>query len=276
MQNDRLRHMMLLLIWEGSLSRKRLIELFNLSGIRASEWLREFRDQQPSFSRWDDATKSHLPTSALYQWLKDTALDEAGTASLGLNQYLPLVRSLLSPDEWLVEGFPTLSSPSPAIFACLQRAIAKQQGVAITYVSMTRPEPHSRVLFPHSIICTGQRWHVRGYSPEHGEFRDHNIGRLLSAVAVSEISPITAAGDAKWHEKLPVHLIPHPMLPLHQAGVVQHEYFGGLSGRIDHIRAALVPYYLADKQVALDLDVQLPPSYLLAVANPEEVRPWMF
>lgn len=268
--------MMLLLLWEGSLSRKRLVELFDLSGIRASEWLKEFRDQHPSFSRWDNATKSHLAMSALYKWHAEFATNKASAVQLGLDQYLPLIRSRMSPGAWLIEGFAPLSTPSPKIFACLQRAITLGQGVSITYRSMARPEPHSRVIFPHTIICTGQRWHVRGYSPEHGDFRDHNIGRLLSAETTTDNCPADSANDTSWHYQVPVHLIAHPGLPPHQAAVVKHEYFSGLSGRMDHIRAALVPYYLAEKQIALDPNNQKPPTYLLAVGNPEEVGPWMF
>ncbi len=35
--------------------------------------------------------------------------------------------------------------------------------VRFNYISMNNPEPHERILEPHSIIKTGRRWHVCGY-----------------------------------------------------------------------------------------------------------------
>lgn len=276
MNSERLRSMMLLLIWEGLLSRKRLVDLFELSGIRASEWLKEFRDAYPEFSYQDNQARAHKATTTLYQWHAKAQSDGALSPLVGLDQYLSLVKRHVTPGGWLVEGFVSLASPSPVIFACLQRAIAQKVGVAIQYGSMARPEPHSRVIFPHAIVCTGQRWHVRGYSPEHGEFRDHNIGRILSAELVTEACPVETDSDQRWQQLVAIHLIVHPALTHNQAAVVKHEYFGGVSGRVDHIRAALVPYFIAEKQLALDPVKQTPPNFLLAVGNPKELKPWMF
>jgi hypothetical protein len=258
------------------LSRKRLVELFDLSGIRASEWVKEFRSVYPDFSYQDNQARAHKATTALYQWYAEAQSDVTLFALVGLDQYLSLVKRHVIPGGWLVEGFVSLASPSPAIFACLQRAIGQKVGVAIEYGSMARPEPHSRMIFPHAIVCTGQRWHVRGFSPEHGEFRDHNIGRILSAELVTEACPVATDSDQHWQQLVAVHLIAHPSLTSHQAAVVKHEYFGGVSGRVDHIRAALVPYFIAEKQLAFDPAVQTPPNYLLAVGNPKELKPWMF
>ena len=39
-----------ILLWEGRLNNARLREIFDLSSVRASEWIREFRDTYPGWT----------------------------------------------------------------------------------------------------------------------------------------------------------------------------------------------------------------------------------
>jgi hypothetical protein len=56
-----------LLLWEGRLNNSRLRQLFQISSVRASEWMREFREKYPDLLELDSKTKSYLATSKVYQ-----------------------------------------------------------------------------------------------------------------------------------------------------------------------------------------------------------------
>ena len=56
-----------LLLWEGRLNNSRLRDLFHISSVRASEWMREFREKYPEMLELDSKTKSYLATSKVYQ-----------------------------------------------------------------------------------------------------------------------------------------------------------------------------------------------------------------
>ena len=66
-QDERLERVARLLIWEGRLSRARLMEQFGLSGTRASEWLKEFREARPEWVEWDTRLRSLVTTRAAYR-----------------------------------------------------------------------------------------------------------------------------------------------------------------------------------------------------------------
>ena len=55
-----------ILLWEGRVSRSRLIAEYGLSPIRASEWLRDFRESYPEWVAWDSKLKADLATSRAY------------------------------------------------------------------------------------------------------------------------------------------------------------------------------------------------------------------
>src|SRR5690242_18752448 len=55
-----------ILLWEGRVSRGRLISEYGLSAIRASEWLRDFRASFPEWVIWDSKLKANVATSRAY------------------------------------------------------------------------------------------------------------------------------------------------------------------------------------------------------------------
>lgn len=144
-----------LLLWEGRLNNGRLRELFHISSVRASEWMREFRERYPDMLELDSKTKSYVATSKVYQVQRrgqPPVIDSASTLSL----YLTLVglphgtQAIQAPA--ICAAFPDISPPNPRIFAILSDAIRTRRMVVITYRSMRDPQPHQRNLSPHSIV----------------------------------------------------------------------------------------------------------------------------
>lgn len=270
----RLQQVALLLLWEGEVSNERLRGLFDLSQVRASEWIKEFRAHFPDSCEWHSRRRRFLASSQLYQQVPSER------PALSLSQYLALStrQSTLQsdPHSAIFQGFQAIGQPSARVVSRLQLAIRTSVGVNIQYVSLNQPEPHWRVLFPHSLVCTGQRWHVRGFSPEHGEYRDHNLGRILDIALSDEVLPAEVAPDQAWQTLVQIELGPHPQLTRAQAGVVSAEFCAGQPSRVTTVRGALVHYYVQVMHLAMNVQIQCPPDYLLAVYNVEEVQPWMF
>lgn len=274
-QTENIELMRLLLRWEGRLNNGRLRALFGLGQIRASEWIRAFRDKYPSWTTWNNKTRSFHATADVYLGRDQVDIEPS------LAQYLALTgiathagESPSHPIVW--EAFPDISAPSPRIFADLHEAIRTRCMVTITYRSMGEPTPHKRDIAPHSLVRAGRRWHVRAYCELREDFRDYVLGRIVAMDKLDRSAPKDEKDDIRWITRVPVRLIAHPVLSRDQAAVIQYEFFNNTAARVDTCRGALIGYYLQDVRAALDPDTQRPPDYQLAVENIEEVSPWLF
>lgn len=246
------------------------MEEFGLSAIRASEWLREFREDYPDWTHWDAKRKCYEPTQKAY-----TAAE--GGRSLQLDQLAPMLEPYLHeavpqerPRAW------AFGRPSPRAFSRLCLAISDQLRIEFLYSSMGNPQPHLRTVEPHSIVQTARRWHVRGFCVEKGDFRDFVLGRMSQIRLLAEGQQMDSREDVAWKTEVEIHIVAHPLLSLEQQGVVRQEYFRGTSARIELCRAAVLPYFLDDIAAATDISTQKPPEFQLAVDNVEDCRPWLF
>lgn len=270
---QRLRYLELLLRWEGQVGNARLRELFGLSSIRASQWLREFREAQPRWTLWNRITRSFDATPEFY---RDKILEN----TWALDQYLSLVGlpNAMHADSQhvVVAGFPDITTPNPQIFAVLSSASRLAKAVEITYRSMREPKPHKRILSPHSIVHAGRRWHVRAYCESNNEFRDYALGRISQVKLLEQPSQFLKQDDTEWLTEVPVKLIAHPDLTDEQQSLIGFEYFNNTAARTTTCRGPLVKYLVQDVRAAVDIKKQRPPEYLLAVGNSKEIVSWLY
>ncbi len=260
-----------LLLWEGRVSRARLIAEYGLSPIRASEWLRDFRESFPEWVSWDSRLKADVATAMAY-----TEAECATKSSRPTD-----IDAMLMPYAPDTPGRPLSISwdfvhTSPRTFSRLNLAITDRQRVKFQYCSMTHPDLHERVIEPHSLVRAGRRWHVRGFCLLRGDFRDFVLGRMRKVQLLDQHCQADATGDVAWSTVLKVRLVAHPRLNLAQQLVVRNEYFDGASARVESCRAALLNYMVQELMAATDVARQLPPDYQLAVENTEECRQWLF
>ncbi|HDR8952586.1 MULTISPECIES: WYL domain-containing protein [Burkholderia] len=260
-----------ILLWEGRVSRGRLVTEFGLSPIRASEWLRDFRESYPDWVTWDSKRKADVATSMAYSDAERAAHASRSSA----------ISAMLVPHALNAPGKPLSISwdfahTSPRIFSRLSLAIADHLRVKFLYCSMNNPEPHERIVEPHSLLRAGRRWHVRGYCLHRQDFRDFVLGRMSNIKLLSDPSLIDVSTDVAWSTVLQVRITAHPSLAPSQQLVVRNEYFNGASARIESCRAALLKYMVQELMAATDIDRQMPPDYQMAVENTEECQQWLF
>lgn len=271
---ERSRHMEALLLWEGHLSNARLRELFGLRTTRASEWIREFRDQHPTWTEWDPVRRYFIARPGAFaesRWPRSDALGHYLNV-VGLPIAVP--GSDATPSVYT--AFVDISTPNPRIFASLVESMRRGQSVRLIYRSMRNPAPHERRIFPHSIVRAGRRWHVRAFCETTQSFRDYTLGRIVDAVMESTPAPVDPDQDIAWSTIVEVRLVAHPQLEPEKAELIRFEYFEGTAARTICCRGALVNYFIQDVRAALDPTTQLPPEYQLAVHNVNEVKPWLF
>lgn len=268
---NRLRQLKLLLTWEGRISNARLRELFDLSSIRASQWIRELRDQSPDWLKMNNPLRAFDATPSFYA-------NEDGVES-DIAQYLSIVglpHAMNANGNPVVAGFPDISTPNPRIFSMLSIAARTHRMVEITYRSMSEPQPHKRRLSPHTIVHVGRRWHVRAYCSEKQEFRDYALGRIVDARLIEMPAEKLMEDDKAWMSEVRVRLVAHPDLTPEQESVIRFEYFKNTSARVVVCRGALVSYFIQEVRASVDTRKQRQPEYQLAVSNIKEVEPWLF
>jgi len=269
-----------ILLWEGRLNNARLRDIFNLSSVRASEWIREFRETYPAWTEWNSKTRSYHATMKAYR-SDGSGEQRKQSDATSLSQYLGLVGiphsvTELSQSRAIWAAFPDLSVPSPRTFALVSEAIRERQTLQITYRSMREPTPHLRVIAPHSLIRAGRRWHLRAFSSTNQDFRDYALGRVEKVERLDSPAERTEKDDRAWMTKVPVRMVAHPDLTPEQEALIRFEYFNNTAARVDTCRGALVSYFIQDVRAAVDPAKQRPPDFQMAVANIEEVRPWLF
>lgn len=270
---QRLHLMELLLRWEGQVGNSRLRHLLGLSSIRASQWIREFREYQPSWTLWNSVSRTFNATPEFY---RNKNADESGS----LAKYLSLVGLPTASDaeslNVVVTAFSDITIPNAYIFSLLSNAARMKMAVEVTYRSMRDPLPHKRIISPHTIIRAGRRWHVRAYCELNKQFRDYTLGRISHAAILDQPAGALIGDDKDWATEIPVKLIAHPGLTQEQQSVICFEYFKDTSSRTTTIRVPLVNYYIQDVRAAVDIKTQVPPEYQLAVGNLKEIEKWLF
>ncbi|WP_169802273.1 WYL domain-containing protein [Curvibacter delicatus] len=277
LEKNRYKVMRRMALWEGRLSRGRIMGVLGLSGIRVSQLLREIREETPDWFEWDSKSKSYFVTPAAYK--KAQVELKAGNSDLSLAAYLAEadIHADLTPGAGPITVAPWgFSQVNPNIFSRIRLAIERGTRLKLEYRSMRTPEPHPRTVEPHSLVQAGRRWHMRGYCLETRDFRDFVLGRIAKLSMLDQKAEATSAEDTKWNAVVKVRIQAHPKLTPGQQDLVRSEYFEGTAARVHSCRGALLPYLVQELRLALDITKELPPDYQLAVDNVEEVRPWLF
>ena len=250
-----------LLLWEGEVDNQRLRSLLGVQSVQASRVLAEYAERNA------DQIQRPSPRSP-YQ---AAASIKPAFSSGAIEEYLALVRGTEELGDIIEDARIDLTAPMPRIFSVVLRACRHNTGVTMEYRSMTNPRGNTRLIYPHTVVRAGRRWHVRAWCTERKDFRDFVIGRIRSAAIHSEPSPIKA-DDTAWNNKLPLILGVHPGLDPNQNRVIRDEYFSGAVSRRLLVRSCLLLYVAQDLRAAVDPSVETPPEFQLAVTNAKELK----
>jgi predicted DNA-binding transcriptional regulator YafY len=252
-----------LLLWEGRVSRRRLLDLFDVHPTLASRDIAAYRARFPGACQPSEGGKSFEASDTLAPTL----------TTGGFEDYQRLIGSIgvaaaVMPGVALEQIQADRTRIGFRVFAALHRAVRGGTAVRVQYRSMAQPKAHARTIRPHAFIQAGPRWHIRAYCEESSGFRDFNLGRIVAAQPLAGMHLPGAEADAAWSRMIRLRFLPHQDLTSEQAALVRDEFMEGTSALAFEVRQPLARYLVHALGAAVDPDVEKPPRHLLMVKSP--------
>jgi hypothetical protein len=244
--------------WERTVNRSDLVEFFRISPQQASADLARYAELAPGNLEYDKSLKVY----------RATAKFKPATARHDAQSYLDELAALssggLSPAASFIGWQPACDivryPARPIGLDTLLRllwAIRDGEELKVSYQSMRRPSPSLRWIAPHALASDGQRWHVRAWCHENGDFRDFVISRIQGVQDRRETA-VSGADDEPWHTRVDIVVAPRAGLTDGQRRAIEVD-FGMSRGRLKlSCRKALAFYLL--RQLQLERTPDRPPA----------------
>jgi predicted DNA-binding transcriptional regulator YafY len=269
-QRQRLQFIEAVAYWEGLVGRPRVAAIFGVSANHITRDFALYRKAFPKNLEYDVTARAYRPGKYFKPYIGSGSPEE----------YLSLLRTYTETNSLVVNAgigyeVSATSLPAPAtlldkkILREITRAMHQHYGVKIRYQSLTSPDEAMREIWPHALVFTGNRWHIRAYDTKREKFSDFVLHRILSATLVKSLCMIPMSDDIDWQEMVVVDVTPVAKLNNAQRAVIAKEYGMKLINkkwvwRIT-LRRCLVPYFI--RQYRLDLSEIN--SYPIALAQPQ-------
>lgn len=274
---QRLKFIEIMSWYAGVVTRSDLARAFGMSDPAATKDIKLYNDLAPGNLAYSQGVFGFVPTERFSPVFAN--LDPAAV--------LPVLAANLATmggpyGDTLVYGLATASLPLPArlpdrqVLAQITRAMRGRKKLKVSYRSLSgRDRSGERILEPHTLVDTGNRWHVRAYSQDTYDFRDFVLSRFMAAECLSEPADSSVQYDDDWVETLQLKLGPHPALEAQKRESLLLDY-GAVNGVIEiEVRRALLGYVLQ----RLDVDItpegtMNPDAYPLRLLNRDEIEPF--
>ncbi|EAQ65261.1 hypothetical protein MED121_18510 [Marinomonas sp. MED121] len=197
--------------FEGRVTRKDLIERFGIKESKATKIFALISKELPRHIHYHPRSRGYVPSEdyrikSTYRFVDYLQI----VGRPGFIHHLETVNSGVDMDK----------------FRSIQEAIKHGFAVEFDYSSLNTPEPTKRIVYPHSLISSGYRWHVRGWEKGSGLFKDFNLPRMQgNSLLVSENDTTSHIdNDLDWNEYKTFFLIPNPSLSLEQRRIIEIDY----------------------------------------------------
>ena len=260
-------------LWEGRLTTNHLCNSFGIARQQASKDINAYlRDLAPGNLVYDPKLRGYKPSASFSPKVTTGLADEYLHA-------LASSKDLAHTFQQLDLGFantellqPPIRQVESAILRTLVQAARDGLKVDMGYVSLTSPDEESRIIAPHSLVCTPLRWHVRAYCEKNRDYRDFVLSRFRSIHGVEGKAAFHKSQDERWNTMVAIELVPDTRLTDYQKAIIETDYNMQQGKRIIEVRSALVPYAVQ----ALNLDLTKidarPEAQQIMVANLAEVQ----
>lgn len=259
----------LLAYWEGRVQPSQLANVNRISRQQASKRLASFMSTHPEALHYNRREKAYQPA--------ETFSPRLITCEVG--EYLSWVTGQSAHHEAIPANVcltPPTRPVSPELMRPLIQALRSGRRIEVTYVSINNPNREGRIIVPHHLANTGQRWHLRAWCEKSQAFRDFVLGRFQDVGELLEKSPVTAEDDTAWQTKVTVTIAPDPRLTPAQRQVIEFEY-GMHNGQLDiQTRACLVSYKLQLLNINPRIYEADAKAQQLIIVNKDDIEPWLF
>ncbi len=270
-QKTRLQTIETLAYWTGRVNSRNLMDRFGISRLIAHRDITRYLDLAPGNLAYNRSERAYLATSIIKPQLTLGEISEyllLGAQTLGIHSLDAITQ--ISPPAFNLD---------PTVIRPVLQAIQTGQGVSLRYRSLTHPKGMTRTLYPHHLVNSTFRWHLRAYCAERQDFRDFNLARIATTLNLTGLRPMQAGpeNDNDWQAIVKLHLVPNPHLKAEEQALLAHE-FGMRRGRLTvSSKAALVSYTLHAYQVDPSIpDTDNPQRNRLVLANKDELQVYLW
>lgn len=264
-------------LWEGRLTTNHLCNSFGIARQQASKDINKYLTEiAPGNLDYDSKLKGYRPTANFKPRLTK-GLSEEYLHALASNRDFSHTFTTLDlgfPHTEMLQ--PPLRQVDPEILRGLVQAAKEGKKIDMGYVSMTSPDEESRIIAPHTLVCTPLRWHVRAYCEKNREFRDFVLSRFRGINGIEGASPYTKEQDQRWQQKVDITLVPDSRLSDYQKAIIEHDYNMVDGKRVISVRSALIPYAVQALNLDLSKIEARPEAQQITVANLDEVKKHAF
>jgi len=260
-------------LWEGRLTTNHICHSFGIGRQQASKDINTYlRELAPGNLVYDRHLKGYVPSANYKPVVTRGHVSE-------YQDLLARQQSLSSTFETLEVGLPdntVVYGPNRVVAPETMRAVvgATRHGrqLRASYSSLSRPEVVEDILEPHTLVCTGNNWHLRAWCDSNREFRDFALSRFHTApTALRQKAKHTSQKDDDWNRNVTMMISPDNRLTAAQQKIIALDY-GMENGRlIVDARAALAPYVLSQLGINLDTHHQDPMIQQLELTNPDQL-----
>ena len=265
-QRQRLAYIEFRVWFYGEVSRKDVLERFEVATAAGTRDLALYRELAPLNVSYEHKAYRYLPTFVpLFEHEVERVL-AALTCGFGAGE--PARGG--APVSHAVPG--RLNQPQLETLATVTRAMHGGYALRLIYHSM-KTGAGFREIVPHALVDSGLRWHVRAYDRTKGQFRDLVLTRMERVVPLPEATEKQfaaadekAVADLQWNQWVTLHLEPHPAHP--HPETIERDY-GMQHGRLTvTLRAAVVGYVLRQWLVDCSQQARLRgPEFRLKLAD---------
>lgn len=264
-------------LWEGRLTTKHLCNSFGIARQQASKDINSYlRDIAPNNLVYDSKLRGYKPSANFTPKLTSGLADEYLHALASCKDFAHTFSQL----DLGFANTEMLSTPirqvNPEILQALVQAAREGKKIDMGYVSLSSPDEESRIIAPHTLVCTPLRWHVRAYCEKNRDYRDFVLSRFRSINGIEGDAEMTKEQDQRWNTTIDIVLVPDSRLTDYQQAIIAEDYNMQQGKRIISTRAALVPYTVQALNIDLTKIEASAKAQQIVIANLNEVKQYAF
>lgn len=268
-QQTRLGFFEMMLFWQQHCSTKQMMTQFSLTRAQVGKDIARYREHYPStlVSNKSPFTVAADFTPHCYQGGQIGYLHWLETGQF--------VAELPAAPDWLLATKLYRPQLNPRTLWPIVQALQSKQRVEVDYVSLNNPDSTGRIIQPHALVKTGQRYHLRAYCEKSKGFRDFVLTRFRGEPQLEGPATHFAQDDIAFNTDVTLELIPDTRLTSEQQQVVAHDY--QMTNNRLHIttKAALAHYVLLDLGINHKMLHAEPKAQQIILANKPALKPWL-
>ena len=260
-------------LWEGRLTTNHICHSFGIGRQQASKDINTYlRELAPGNLLYDRHLKGYVPAEQFKPVVTRGTVTEYQEVLARHHRLSDTLTDLHLevPGNAVVPGL--ARQILPETMRAVVTAIRQRRQLKGAYVSLSRPEASETLFEPHTLVASGNDWHVRAWCNSNREYRDFALSRFHIAPRVqSQKIKRTAEQDEDWQRRVTLVITPDQRLGDAQQKIIAGD-FGMRNGRLEiNTRAALAPYVLS--QIGINLENSHPDPLVqqLELANPDQL-----